>query len=225
MSLSHAHIGEWSGRTRGGYKEYCRAVDCSNPPSMDPPTMEPPTMDHAMDPAMPTMDQDPAMDPPMDHAPLRITTDILTRAHDHAPDSPTTTLITTLRDELLTLTDHAAVLNAKLLASLDRAATLEDDVYQHTAAERRKDEQILQLERAKAQWEESMRTGLLVERKVVKDEMQRLVEGLVEEERRRGSAEEGRARVEREVDDLSATLFEQVRRSLHPRLPPPAARR
>lgn len=55
-----------------------------------------------------------------------------------------------------------------------------------------------------------MNTGLLVERKVVKDEMQRLVEGLVEEEKRRGSAEEGRARVEREVDDLSATLFEQV---------------
>ncbi len=55
-----------------------------------------------------------------------------------------------------------------------------------------------------------MNTGLLVEKATIKDEMQRLVEGMAEEERRRGSAEEGRQRVEREVDDLSASLFEQV---------------
>ncbi|GHJ87176.1 hypothetical protein NliqN6_3578 [Naganishia liquefaciens] len=128
----------------------------------------------------------------------------------HAPESPTTMLVDTLRTELSTLTDQAAVLNAKLLASLDRVATLEDAVYQRTAVEREKDAQIVELERAKAQWEESMNTGLLVERTAVKAEMQRLVEGLVEEERRRGSAEEGRARVENEVDDLSATLFEQA---------------
>jgi hypothetical protein len=148
-----------------------------------------------------------------EQAPLHINTaDLLTRIHSHGPDSPTTMLITTLRDELLTLTDQSTILNAKLLASLDRVATLEDTVYQATSAQREKEEQIRQLEKAKAQWEESMNTGLLVERKVVKEEMQRLVEGLVEEERRRGSAEEGRARVEREVDDLSATLFEQVSR-------------
>lgn len=55
-----------------------------------------------------------------------------------------------------------------------------------------------------------MKTGLLVERGTVRDEMQRLVDGLVEEERRRGSAEEGRRQVEQEIDDLSATLFEQA---------------
>ena len=145
--------------------------------------------------------------------PLTIDTSIDAVLAAHAPESPTTMLVDTLRTELTTLTDQAAVLNAKLVASLDRVATLEDTVYQHTTTQRHKDERIADLERAKAQWEESMNTGLLVERTAVKAEMQRLVEGLVEEERRRGSAEEGRARVENEVDDLSATLFEQVSRS------------
>ena len=98
-----------------------------------------------------------------EQAPLHINTaDLLTRIHSHGPDSPTTMLITTLRDELLTLTDQSTILNAKLLASLDRVATLEDTVYQATSAQREKEEQIRQLEKAKAQWEESMNTGLLV---------------------------------------------------------------
>ncbi|KAJ9100556.1 hypothetical protein QFC21_003599 [Naganishia friedmannii] len=149
--------------------------------------------------------------PPTLHIPP---TEILARSSEieqtHAPDSPTTMLITTLRDELMTLTDQSTVLNSKLIASLDRVANLEDTVYHKTSVEQQKDQLIEELEKAKAQWEESMNTGLLVERKSVKEEMQRLVDGLVEEERRRGSAEEGRQRVENEVDDLSATLFEQA---------------
>ena len=56
-----------------------------------------------------------------------------------------------------------------------------------------------------------MKTGLLVERSQIQDEMQRLAAGLVEEERKRGSAEERRQKVESEVDDLTAMLFDQVR--------------
>lgn len=55
-----------------------------------------------------------------------------------------------------------------------------------------------------------MNTGLLVERSAIREEMQRLAAGLVEEERRRGSAEERREQVESEVDNLTATLFEQA---------------
>lgn len=55
-----------------------------------------------------------------------------------------------------------------------------------------------------------MNTGLFVERSQIKDEMQRLAAGLVEEERRRGSAEERRQKVEEEVDELAASLFDQV---------------
>jgi hypothetical protein len=55
-----------------------------------------------------------------------------------------------------------------------------------------------------------MNAGVLIEGSQVREEMQRLAQGLVEEERRRGSAEEGRRKVEDEVDELAATLFDQV---------------
>lgn len=73
-------------------------------------------------------------------------------------------------------------------------------------------ERAKSLEEERNRWEESMKTGLLVERDQIRDEMQRLAAGLVEEERRRGSAEEKRAQVENEVDDLTAKLFDQVRK-------------
>ena len=96
------------------------------------------------------------------------------------------------------------------MASISRHADLEDQHYalrhQHKALEGKAGE----LEKAKKQWEESMNTGLLVERSQIRDEMQRLAAGLVEEERRRGSAEERRWKVEGEVDALTATLFDQV---------------
>lgn len=55
-----------------------------------------------------------------------------------------------------------------------------------------------------------MSAGVLVERSQIRDEMQKLAAGLVEEERRRGSAEERRQKVEGEVDALTASLFDQV---------------
>lgn len=55
-----------------------------------------------------------------------------------------------------------------------------------------------------------MKTGLYVEQAQIKDEMQRLAAGLVEEERKRGSAEQRRQDVENEVDELAASLFDQV---------------
>lgn len=105
---------------------------------------------------------------------------------------------------------QAEMLNAKLIASISKHADLEDQVF---ALQTDKDDQtkkIDELARAKAQWEESMNTGLLVERSAIRDEMQRLASGLVEEERKRGTAEEMRKQVEDEVDELSATLFDQV---------------
>lgn len=128
----------------------------------------------------------------------------------HAPESPTISLITALRDQISLLTNQSSDLNTKLITSLDRVADLEDEIEHDKTTFEEKERLIAELEAEKAQWEESMNTGLLVERGTVRDEMQRLVEGLVEEERRRGSAEQGRRRVEDEVDDLSATLFEQA---------------
>lgn len=55
-----------------------------------------------------------------------------------------------------------------------------------------------------------MNTGLYVEQSQIRDEMQRLAAGLVEEERKRGSAEQRRQDVENEVDELATSLFEQA---------------
>ena len=104
-------------------------------------------------------------------------------------------------------------LNTKLVASISRHADLEDQYFALQGEHRSLEEKAGGLERAKKQWEESMKTGLLVERAQIKDEMQRLAAGLLEEERNRGSAEERRQKVESEVDDLTAMLFDQVRKS------------
>ncbi|KAK4685017.1 Rab guanine nucleotide exchange factor SEC2, partial [Tremellales sp. Uapishka_1] len=127
----------------------------------------------------------------------------------HPPDSPTTSLITSLRSQLRLLTEQAEQLNGKLITSISHGADLEDSLFglEQSHAEQKK--AIEALERKKAEYEESMNTGLLVERSQIRDEMQRLAAGLVEEERRRGSAEEGRLQVENEVDNLTATLFDQ----------------
>ncbi|ADV22251.1 hypothetical protein CNJ00770 [Cryptococcus gattii WM276] len=138
----------------------------------------------------------------------------LTAAHPaedlHPPDSPTTSLISSLRSQLLSLSDQTHALNSKLIASISHSADLEDELQlvkdQHVAL----GERAKSLEEERNRWEESMKTGLLVERDQIRDEMQRLAAGLVEEERRRGSAEEKRAQVENEVDDLTAKLFDQA---------------
>ena len=128
----------------------------------------------------------------------------------HAPDSPTTTLIASLRSQVKELADQSHALNTKLIATISRHADLED-LHLHLQSQHVELEQTAKgLEGEKEQWEDSMKTGLLVERSQIKDEMQKLAAGLVEEERRRGSAEERRLQVENEVDDLAASLFDQV---------------
>ncbi|OWZ72438.1 hypothetical protein AYX14_02173 [Cryptococcus neoformans] len=128
----------------------------------------------------------------------------------HPPDSPTSSLISSLRSQLLSLSDQTHALNSKLIASISHSADLEDELQlvrdRHVAL----GERAKSLEEERNRWEESMKTGLLVERDQIRDEMQRLAAGLVEEERRRGSAEEKRAQVENEVDDLTAKLFDQA---------------
>lgn len=128
----------------------------------------------------------------------------------HAPDSPTFSLISALRHEINLLTEQSVDLNVKLIQQLEKSADLEDHLEQLRQTNTTREAALDALQQEKLQWEENMKTGLLVERGTVRDEMQRLVDGLVEEERRRGSAEEGRRQVEQEIDDLSATLFEQA---------------
>ena len=151
----------------------------------------------------------------------------------HTPDSPTTSLISSLRLQLQLSSDQSYALNSKLVASISKHAELEDQVFnlttthedlktRHDSLSTRAtalDEELAvikqrhadadgrlgeltsrheelsvragELEKAKMQFEESMNTGLLVERTAIRDEMQKLAQGLVEEERKRGSGRGG----------------------------------
>ncbi|WVQ69279.1 uncharacterized protein L199_007496 [Kwoniella botswanensis] len=146
-------------------------------------------------------------------SPLTLPTDLL-NTHEadalHPPDSPTTSLITSLRTQLSLLSDQSIQLNQKLISSISKSADLEDELHELRAQHRSLTDHAGELEKEKNKWEESMNTGLLVERSQIKDEMQKLAQGLVEEERRRGTAEEKRREVENEVDDLTAKLFDQA---------------
>ncbi|KAK8847414.1 hypothetical protein IAR55_005272 [Kwoniella newhampshirensis] len=147
-------------------------------------------------------------------SPLLLSTPDLLASHPadslHPPDSPTTSLISTLRSQLLVLSDQTHALNSKLINSISRSADLEDELTELKERHSSLGVKARDLEKEKDRWEESMQTGLLVERSQIRDEMQRLAAGLVEEERRRGSAEERREQVENEVDDLTAKLFDQA---------------
>ncbi|WWC59480.1 uncharacterized protein I303_102036 [Kwoniella dejecticola CBS 10117] len=128
----------------------------------------------------------------------------------HAPESPTTSLISSLRTQLSLLSDQSVQLNQKLISSIGKSADLEDELHELQSAHKTLNTRAEELTKEKEKWEESMNTGLLVERSQIKDEMQKLAQGLVEEERRRGTAEEKRREVENEVDDLTAKLFDQA---------------
>ncbi|WVF69791.1 hypothetical protein IAT40_004570 [Kwoniella sp. CBS 6097] len=146
-------------------------------------------------------------------SPIALPTDLL-NPHEadslHPPDSPTTSLISSLRAQLTILSDQSVALNQKLISSISRSADLEDELHELQSQHQGLEAKAKGLQGEKDRWEESMNTGLLVERSQIKDEMQRLAAGLVEEERRRGSAEERREQVESEVDELTAKLFDQA---------------
>lgn len=154
-------------------------------------------------------DQTPQTVPPSLHQPQHL--DAHPADELHRPDSPTTSLITSLRSQVSLLSEQSHQLNTKLVASISRHADLED---QHFNLQHEKDElrtKNAELTKVKETWEDSMKTGLYVEQSQIRDEMQRLAAGLVEEERKRGSAEQRRQDVENEVDELAASLFDQVR--------------
>ena len=153
--------------------------------------------------------------PPMDIPRAKPTEEAIAHVSSlHTPESPTTALLSAFRAQIATLSDQSTALNAKLIQALSSRADLEDSNIALQAEHDSLRAQARALQEEKEKWEENMKSGLLVERAQISSEMQKLAAGLVEEERRRGSAEERRQQVENEVDDLAATLFDQVRSSL-----------
>ncbi|KAJ7734567.1 proline-rich protein [Mycena maculata] len=119
-------------------------------------------------------------------------------------------VITSLRSQIQDLFSQVTQLNGKLVKSYDRVSDLEDDLHMASAQARQSSLKISQLELERTQHLSALNTGLLVEKSHVTAELTRLMEKATDEAAQRGQAESAKADIEKDLDDLSATLFAQA---------------
>jgi hypothetical protein len=119
-------------------------------------------------------------------------------------------VISSLRTQVQDLVSQVTALNNKLVKSYDRVSDLEDDIHATSSALRSSSVKISQLELERSQHLSALNTGLLVEKSHVTSELTRLMEKATEEAARRGQAESARADIEKDLDDVSAALFDQA---------------
>ena len=119
-------------------------------------------------------------------------------------------LISSLRTQIQDLFAQVNLLNSKLVKSYDRISDLEDDLHVASANLRSSSSKISHLELERTQHLSALNTGLLVEKSHVTTELNRLMEKATEEAAQRGQAESARIAIEKELDDLSASLFDQA---------------
>ena len=119
-------------------------------------------------------------------------------------------LISSLRGQIQDLFSQVSQLNSKLVKSYDRVSDLEDELHVASANFRSSSVKISQLELERTQHLSALNTGLLVEKSHVTTELNRLMEKATEEAAQRGQAESARLAIEKELDDLSASLFDQA---------------
>lgn len=119
-------------------------------------------------------------------------------------------LISSLRSQIQDLFSQVTGLNNKLVTSYDRVSDLEDSLHIASANVRSSNIKISQLELERTEHLSALNTGLLVEKSHVTSELSRLMEKATEEAAQRGQAESARAAIEKDLDDLSATLFGQA---------------
>ncbi|KAJ7439685.1 hypothetical protein FB451DRAFT_1445661 [Mycena latifolia] len=119
-------------------------------------------------------------------------------------------VITSLRSQIQDLFSQVTQLNGKLVKSYDRVSDLEDDLHMASAQARQSTLKISQLELERTQHLSALNTGLLVEKSHVTAELTRLMEKATDEAAQRGQAESAKADIEKDLDDLSATLFAQA---------------
>ncbi|KAF9051676.1 hypothetical protein BJ165DRAFT_1450539 [Panaeolus papilionaceus] len=119
-------------------------------------------------------------------------------------------VINSLRTQIQDLISQVSQLNSKLVKSYDRVSDLEDDLHVASANLRTSSIKISQLELERTQHLSALNTGLLVEKTHVTSELNRLMEKATEEAAQRGQAESARMAIEKDLDDLSASLFGQA---------------
>lgn len=119
-------------------------------------------------------------------------------------------VISSLRTQIQDLVSQVTELNNKLVKSYDRVSDLEDNLHDTSSALRTSSVQVSRLELERSQHLSALNTGLLVEKSHVTTELTRLMEKATEEAARRGQAESARADIEKDLDDVSAALFNQA---------------
>ncbi|KAF8636937.1 hypothetical protein AX17_003188 [Amanita inopinata Kibby_2008] len=119
-------------------------------------------------------------------------------------------VITSLRSQIQDLFSQVTQLNNKLVKSYDRVSDLEDELHIASSNLRNSTVKVSHLELERSQHLSALSTGLLVEKSHVTTELTRLMEKATEEAAQRGQAESARADIEKELDDLSANLFNQA---------------
>ena len=131
--------------------------------------------------------------------------------HHSDPDAEAM-VINSLRNQIQDLFSQVSQLNNKLVRSYDRVSDLEDELHVTSSSLRQATIKVSQLELERTQHLSALSTGLLVEKSHVTAELTRLMEKATEEAARRGQAETARAEIEKDLDDLSAGLFDQANR-------------
>ncbi|KIK91809.1 hypothetical protein PAXRUDRAFT_148685 [Paxillus rubicundulus Ve08.2h10] len=119
-------------------------------------------------------------------------------------------VIDSLRAQVTDLFSQVTQLNSKLVSSYDRVSDLEDQLHDTSASLRNSSVTISSLELERSHHLAALNTGLLVEKAHVTTELNRLMERATEEAAQRGQAESARQDIEKDLDDLSATLFDQA---------------
>ena len=119
-------------------------------------------------------------------------------------------VIASLRSQVQDLFSQVTQLNNKLVRSYDRVSDLEDELHVTSTNLRNATLRVSQLELERSEHLSALSTGLLVEKSHVTSELTRLMEKATEEAARAGEAESARAAIEKDLDDLSAGLFDQA---------------
>lgn len=137
---------------------------------------------------------------------------VATAAHEAATADPEANnqLTESLRAQITDLYTQVTQLNAKLVQSYDSRANLEDHLHVTESTLQSSAARIASLEAERTEHLAALNTGLLVERSQVTAELTRLMERATEEAGKRGQAETAKQDIEKDLDDLSATLFSQA---------------
>lgn len=118
----------------------------------------------------------------------------------------------TLRSRIADLTNQVTGLNGKLVSSFMRISDLEDDLSDARERVMSGSTKVAELEKERQEHLAALNTGLLVEKAHVSTEMTRMMDRVIEETKQRGAAESEKAKIEAELDELSASLFNEANR-------------